>query len=40
MSEVLSLQDEEPEVPGEDKASHISVLACRESHWSVAVCHR
>lgn len=38
MADVLKMQDEQAEVPGEDKKSLLSVYACRNSYRSVAVC--
>lgn len=38
MSDVLNMQDETPDTPGEEKGSWVSVAACHNSHWSIAVC--
>lgn len=38
MSEVLHLQEDQPEVPGEDKGSWLSVAACHNSYRSLALC--
>lgn len=38
MSEVLNLQQEDPDTPGEEKGSWVSVLACRKSYASIAFC--
>lgn len=38
MSDVLNLQDEPTEAPGEDKRSNWSVAFCRNSYKSFAAC--
>lgn len=39
MSDVLKLQEDEPETPDEEKGkSAVSLYACLNSHWSVLLC--
>lgn len=38
MVDVISLQDKEPEVPGEEKLSHVSYFACHNSYVSQTFC--
>jgi hypothetical protein len=38
MSDVLKLQDDQPEAPDEEKGSWVSVLACHKSYRSLAFC--
>jgi len=38
MSDVLSLQGDQPEAPGEEKRSNWSIAGCRNSYKSIALC--
>lgn len=38
MAEILGLQDDEPDTPGEEKGSWYSLAVCRNSYKSLAVC--
>jgi hypothetical protein len=38
MSDVLELQDDQPENPGEEKGSWVSVAFCNKSYRSIALC--
>lgn len=38
MSDVLSMQDEQTDNPGEEKGSWVSVAFCHKSYRSVALC--
>jgi hypothetical protein len=38
MSDVLNLQDDQPEVPQEEKRSNWSIAACHNSYKSLAAC--
>ncbi|MCW3156519.1 hypothetical protein [Micropruina sonneratiae] len=40
MSDALGLQYELPEVPEEEKASKISIVACTSSHASYFLCYQ
>ncbi|MFV0460762.1 MAG: hypothetical protein ACK5MT_18560 [Actinomycetales bacterium] len=38
MSDVLNMQEPEPETPEEEKGSWVSAFACRNSYTSLAFC--
>lgn len=38
MADVIDLQDDNPEAPQEEKASHVSYAACRNSYRSEFFC--
>lgn len=38
MVDVLKLQDDQPEAPGEDKRSNWSIAGCRNSYKSFTLC--
>lgn len=40
MADVIDLQEESPELPGEEKASNVSYVACNNSYHSQAFCVR
>ena len=38
MGDILDLQDDEPETPGEEKQSYVSYVQCPHSAVSVLMC--
>lgn len=40
MAEIIEMQESDPEVPGEEKASNVSYAACHNSFQSQMLCWR
>ncbi|WP_269778943.1 hypothetical protein [Propioniciclava soli] len=40
MAEIIDMQNNDPDVPDEEKDSYVSYFACRNSHQSQALCWR